>query len=362
MASGLDTATQASTSSYISEEMRDCVGRDLDRRVSFPITSSDIRRWAVAIYYPELPPQRFWTASADSTCAGTLVAPEDFNPFAWLVAEPAGPPPSLRDPEEVLGIDSPDAPVRLRGGMSVEYGVPMRAGDVITSVRRLGGYDERAGRRGRMLLTIIMDTWTNQRDELVKSFEFTFIRFAEAKQSNTASAQLPTVTREVPKPATRTEPRAGSANRTEGVADLNVPPIGAEIPAFVRTTGPANWNRFAAVNDEFVAIHMDDEAGRGAGAAGAFGMGNLQWAYMHNMLRDWAGETGRIAAASCQFRGLNLKGQTVTAHGRVTGVRTDGGETTVDLELWTEVDDGRTLAKGTAAVALSDTSRAPAEA
>src|SRR5271155_5802194 len=133
------THTESATT-YISEEMRACVGSDLDRRVSFPITSSDIRRWAVAVYYPELPPRRFWAAPVGSTYSGAPAAPEDFNPFAWLVAEPAGPPPSLRDPEEVLGIATPDAAVRLRDGMSVDYGVPMRPGDVITSVRRLGGY------------------------------------------------------------------------------------------------------------------------------------------------------------------------------------------------------------------------------
>jgi acyl dehydratase len=132
--------------------------------------------------------------------------------------------------------------------------------------------------------------------------------------------------------------------------------VGAEIPAFVRTTGPANWNRYAAVNDEFVAIHMDDEAGRAAGAPGAFGMGNLQWAYLHNMLRDWLGDSGRIVSASCQFREKNTKGQTVSARGRVTGVRaggeTGGPETLVDLEIWTEDTEQRALAKGTATVAL----------
>jgi hypothetical protein len=146
------------------------------------------------------------------------------------------------------------------------------------------------------------------------------------------------------------------------LSGFGVPPVGAEIPAFQRITGPANWNRYAAVNDEFVAIHMDDDAGRDAGATGAFGMGNLQWAYMHNMLRDWAGESGRIAAASCQFRGLNLKDQMVSARGRVTGVRRDRGEVLVDLEMWTEVQDGPTLATGTATVALPDTSHAPSEA
>ena len=342
--------------SYVSEQMRECVGCELDRRTSYPITSSDIRRWAVACYYPEPPPQRFCVVPAGPADRGVPAAPEDFNPFAWLIAEPAGPPPSLRDPEEVLGISGPDAPVRLRGGMSVEYGVPMRAGDVITSVRRLGGYDERNGRRGPMLLTTIVDTWTNQHDELVKSFEFTFIRFAEVPQTKAAA----------PKPVSPSEPvdpkPVESSDSAIHVAGLDIPPVGAEISSFSRNTGPANWNRFAAVNDEFVAIHMDDEAGRKAGATGAFGMGNLQWAYMHNMLRDWAGPSGRIAAASCQFRGLNLKDQIVSARGRVAGVRRVGEEVLVDLELWTEVQDGPTLAKGTATVALPNTTRAPTEA
>ena len=39
--------------------------------------------------------------------------------------------------------------------------------------------------------------------------------------------------------------------------------VGDEIPAWSRTTDFMHWNRYAAVNDEFVYIHMDDEAGRG---------------------------------------------------------------------------------------------------
>ena len=139
--------------------------------------------------------------------------------------------------------------------------------------------------------------------------------------------------------------------------------VGAEIPVFVRATGPANWNRYAAVNDEFVAIHMDDEAGRAAGAPGAFGMGNLQWAYLHNLLRDWLGDRGRIVAVSCQLREKNTKGQTVTARGRVTAIRggleSGGPETRVDLDVWTEDEDRRTLANGTATVALAGASGQP---
>ena len=73
--------------------------------------------------------------------------------------------------------------------------------------------------------------------------------------------------------------------------------VGEEIPAIVRQTGFDNWNRYAAVNEEFVPIHMDDEAGQAAGYATAFGMGNLQWSYLHNVVREWIGERGEDRAA-----------------------------------------------------------------
>jgi acyl dehydratase len=132
----------------------------------------------------------------------------------------------------------------------------------------------------------------------------------------------------------------------------NFPAVGAQAPPFRRVTGLANWNRFAAVNDEFVPIHMDDEAGRAAGYPSAFGMGNLQWSYLHNLLRDWLGDAARIVRVSCQFRAPNLKDTTVTARGTVTAVRevADGHE--IDLEVWTETDDGTVLAPGQATVWL----------
>ncbi|WP_035856544.1 MaoC/PaaZ C-terminal domain-containing protein [Cryptosporangium arvum] len=125
--------------------------------------------------------------------------------------------------------------------------------------------------------------------------------------------------------------------------------VGEELPPFVRTTGFETWNRYAAVNDEFVPIHMDDEAGRAAGYPTAFGMGNLQWSYLHALVRGWLAGRGRIVALSCQFRNPNLKGQTVTARGVVEAVHEDG---TVELTIWTENQDGAKLAPGKATVAF----------
>ncbi len=110
------------------------------------------------------------------------MAPEEFNPFAWMVAEEeqTGQPPEPGDPNRVehrLGIEGPGLRFELNGGVQVEYGVRMRTDDVITSVGRLGGYSERAGRLGSMLFTVTEDTWTNQRGELVKLSRSTQIRY-----------------------------------------------------------------------------------------------------------------------------------------------------------------------------------------
>jgi acyl dehydratase len=128
--------------------------------------------------------------------------------------------------------------------------------------------------------------------------------------------------------------------------------VGDELPPFTRVTGLANWNRYAAVNDEFVPIHMDDEAGKAAGYPTAFGMGNLQWSYLHNVIREWGGADVRILKIACQFRAPNVKGQEVTAHGTVTAVRQDGDRRVVELNLRTQTQDGTILAPGTATVSL----------
>jgi len=162
--------------------MRAVVGGQISRAVSYPVTESDIRRWAVAVYYPQEPPKRFWDLKyAEATAHGGITAPEDFNPFAWMVAESEGRPrvPGA-DPdhtENSLGIEGPGLVTVLNGGMSAEYGEPIRPQDVITSVNRLAGYSERMGRLGHMLFTVLENTWTNQRDQLVKSTRMTLIRY-----------------------------------------------------------------------------------------------------------------------------------------------------------------------------------------
>jgi hypothetical protein len=162
--------------------MHGAVGRQLSRRVSFPVSQSDIRRWALAVYCPERLPREFVDADYAATRLGGFVAPQEFNPFAWMVAEReeadvrvAHDDPDLT--EIALCIEGPHLKFQPNGALHAEYGLPMQPGDVITSVNRLAGYHERAGRLGLMLFTVTEDVWTNQRGERVKRTRETLIRY-----------------------------------------------------------------------------------------------------------------------------------------------------------------------------------------
>ncbi len=128
--------------------------------------------------------------------------------------------------------------------------------------------------------------------------------------------------------------------------------VGDELAPFTRETGFANWNRYAAVNSEFMPIHMDDEAARTAGHPTAIGMGNLLWSYLHNLLRGWLATEGRIVRIEGQFRGLNTKGMTVTARGVVTAVERAADAHTATLDVWIEDEQGNKLLPGKAVVRL----------
>jgi hypothetical protein len=129
--------------------------------------------------------------------------------------------------------------------------------------------------------------------------------------------------------------------------------VGAALPPFVRQAGLEAWNRYAAVNDEFVAIHMDDAAGQAAGYTGAIGMGNLIWAWLHAMVEDWLGDQGRLEHMECRFRGPALKGDEISCGGMVQGRRIrEDGATVLELELWADQQTQERLVAAKASVVL----------
>ncbi len=156
-----DQSTESVT--YVTDQMHQLKGNWGESSTSPPIALSDIRKWAIATFWPEKPPAIYWDEEyAKTTRWNGIIAPRDFNPFAWPIERPQrrGPPLGARpDGKPLTG---------MNGGQTDTYGAPMRPGDVVTSRSRLVDWNERSGRLGWTLFTTSEIEWKNQDGELVK--------------------------------------------------------------------------------------------------------------------------------------------------------------------------------------------------
>ena len=148
----------------VTTEMSDAKGIWVRELTAPPVSESDIRKWAIAVYWPENPPRRFWDAAA-----GMIMAPEDFNPFAWPV--PTDEPQGSAAMPGMLGRNV------LNGGQVDTFGARIKVGDVITTRTRLVDWSEREGRAGLMLFSRYETEWRNQDGDLVKTRVATIIQF-----------------------------------------------------------------------------------------------------------------------------------------------------------------------------------------
>jgi acyl dehydratase len=126
------------------------------------------------------------------------------------------------------------------------------------------------------------------------------------------------------------------------------------IPVLERTTDFPEWNRYAAVNDEFIDVHMSADWAQAAGQPDVFGMGNLRVGYLHCALYDWLDGRGDIASFSCQFRQLNFRQDVLSTHATITDTTTVDGLQLVDLAVGVVNQRGEETTPGTAQVVIFD--------
>jgi acyl dehydratase len=115
----------------------------------------------------------FWDEDyARTTRWGGVIAPDDFNPFAWPIQPPGAGPAQYALPQ-------PGEPGQrvLNGGVEFSFGEPMRPGDLITGRWRIKDATEREGRLGQMLYVQLERELRNQRSELVRTRIDTLIRY-----------------------------------------------------------------------------------------------------------------------------------------------------------------------------------------
>ena len=127
---------------------------------------------------------------------------------------------------------------------------------------------------------------------------------------------------------------------------------GMELPSLVKRPTTRQLVKYAGASGDFYEIHYDKDFAQSAGLSGVILHGALKNAFLSQLITDWIGEQGTLKKLGCQYRGMDVPGDTLTCKGRVTRKYTHGDEFLVDCEIWLENGQGERTTRGWATVAL----------
>ena len=129
--------------------------------------------------------------------------------------------------------------------------------------------------------------------------------------------------------------------------------VGMELPSLVK--GPLMLKdlvKWAGAIDDYSEIHYDDAFSRARGLPGPITHGPFKSAFIAQLLTNWIGPEGVLKKLSCQYRRMDIPGDTLTCKGRVTKKFIQNGEHLVECEIWAENGKGEITTPGIALVAL----------
>ena len=148
----------------IPDEARAAIGSLLHEPLQAEITARDAQRYAHAV--DDLNPVYFDEEAARAAGYRTLVVPPTFVSHAVVPTRPLS---DLR--EDGLFRSGHNLGLRVQrvmaGGDEWDFLAPVHVGDVITAEARLHDLEEREGRTGPFVKTVVEVTYTNQDGEVV---------------------------------------------------------------------------------------------------------------------------------------------------------------------------------------------------
>ena len=134
---------------------------------------------------------------------------------------------------------------------------------------------------------------------------------------------------------------------------------GMELPP--KSKGPltiTSMVKIAGATGDYTQIHHDREYAKiVAGLPDAILHGQARVAFMAHLVTDWIGLWGGLKKLAAQYTGMDMVGDTVVSHGKVSRKYTEGGENYVELELRNENLRAGTTTTGSALVTLPSRTR-----
>jgi len=128
--------------------------------------------------------------------------------------------------------------------------------------------------------------------------------------------------------------------------------VGTDVPPLEKMSTTQQLVKYAGASGDFYQIHYDKDFALANGLPGVILHGALKNAFLAQLITDWIGEAGVLKKLACQYRGMDMAGETVTCKGKVTNKYQKDGFCYVECEIWTENPRGEKTTPGFAVVVL----------
>jgi acyl dehydratase len=128
--------------------------------------------------------------------------------------------------------------------------------------------------------------------------------------------------------------------------------VGQELPTLTKTPDREQLVKYAAGSGDFNPLHYDPDFPQAQAIGDNIVHGRLKYAALGQLVSDWLEHDGWVRRIVVQYRGMDVRGQPFTCHGRITDLREEGDLQIVELDVWVEGADGQRTTTGSAEVVL----------
>ena len=128
--------------------------------------------------------------------------------------------------------------------------------------------------------------------------------------------------------------------------------VGDELPPLVKQPDTRQLVMYAGASGDFYQIHYDLEFAKAQELPGVILHGALKNAFLAQLVTNWIGDQGTLKKLSCQYRGMDVPGDTLMCKGTVSRKYMQGDQHMVDCEIWIENGKGERTTPGSATVVL----------
>jgi len=127
---------------------------------------------------------------------------------------------------------------------------------------------------------------------------------------------------------------------------------GDELPVLRKKPTVTQLVKYAAGSGDFNPLHHDYNFPQSKMIGSVIVHGRFKYAALGELVSNWLGHGGRIRRISCEYRGMDFPDRELTCGGKVVRKREEGGRKLVELQLWTENDEGKKTTPGQATVEI----------